>query len=80
MQYDKGFPRRDRDTRREDLPRTVLAGLQNNDARIHVELNKEPRTIDEALYHVINYIETCREPMFEEYSNKFKIYLDFKYG
>ena len=80
MLYDKGFPRIDRDTRREDLLRTFLAGLQNNDARIHVELNKEPRTIDEALYHVINYIETCREPMFEEYSNKSKIYLDFKYG
>lgn len=72
MLYDKGFPRRDRDTRREDLLRTFLAGLQNNDARIHVELNKEPRTIDEALYHVINYIETCKEPMFEEHSNKFK--------
>jgi SpoVK/Ycf46/Vps4 family AAA+-type ATPase len=57
---------------REDLLRTFLAGLQNNDARIHVELNKEPRTIDEALYHVINYIETCKEPMFEEHSNKFK--------
>lgn len=70
--YDKGFPRRDRDTRREDLLRTFLAGLQNNDARIHVELNKEPRTIYEALYHVINYIETCREPMFEEHSNKSK--------
>ena len=63
MLYDKSFPRRDRDTRREDLLRTFLAGLQNNDARIHVELNKEPRTIDEALYHVINYIETCKEPV-----------------
>ena len=72
MLYDKGFSRRDRDTRREDLLRTFLAGLQNNDARIHVELNKEPRTIDEALYHVTNYIETCREPMFEEHSNKSK--------
>ena len=72
MLYDKGFPRRDRDTRREDLLRPFLAGLQNNDARVHVELNKEPRTIDEVLYHVINYIETCKEPMFEEHSNKFK--------
>jgi hypothetical protein len=37
-------------------------GLQDDDARVHVELNKEPKSIDEAVYHVINYAETCRYP------------------
>jgi hypothetical protein len=34
----------------------------HDDARVHVELNKEPKSIDEAVYHVINYTETCRYP------------------
>jgi len=34
----------------------------DDDARVHVELNKEPNSIDEAVYHVINYAEICRYP------------------
>jgi len=60
--FDKGFPNRDKVTRQEDLLRQFLVGLQSNDARIHVELNKEPKTIDEAVYYVIHYQETCRYP------------------
>ena len=60
--YDKGFPRRDKVTRQEDLLRAFFLGLQDDDARVHVELNKEPKSIDEAVYHVINYTETCRYP------------------
>jgi hypothetical protein len=60
--YDKGFPQRDKVTRQEDLLRAFFLGLQDDDARVHVELNKEPKSIDEAVYHVINYAETCRYP------------------
>jgi hypothetical protein len=60
--YDKGFPRRDKVARQEDLLRAFFLGLQDDDARVHVELNKEPKSIDEAVYHVINYAETCRYP------------------
>jgi hypothetical protein len=44
------------------LLRAFFLGLQDDDARVHVELNKEPKSIDEAVYHVINYAETCRYP------------------
>jgi hypothetical protein len=51
--YDKGFPQRDKVTRQEDLLRAFFLGLQDDDARVHVELNKEPKSIDEAVspYH-----------------------------
>lgn len=35
-------------------------GLHNNNAKIHVELNKEPNTIAEADHHVLHYIEAAR--------------------
>lgn len=60
--FDKGFPNRDKVTRQEDLLRQFLIGLQSNDARIHVEHNKEHKTIDEAVNYVIHYQETCRYP------------------
>ena len=60
--YDKGFHRRDKVTRQEDLLRSFFLGLQDDDARVHVELNKEPKSIDEAVYHVINCTEICRYP------------------
>lgn len=53
---------RDKVTRQEDILRQFLVGLQKNDSRIHVELNKEPKTIDEAVYDVIHYQETCGYP------------------
>jgi predicted transcriptional regulator len=49
---------RDKVTRQEDLLRAFFLGLQDDDARVYVELNKEPKSIDEAVYHVINYAET----------------------
>lgn len=35
-------------------------GLHNNNARMHVELNKEPNTIEEAVHHVVHYFEAAR--------------------
>lgn len=65
--YDKGYPKRDKATRQEDLLGKFLLGLQDEGARLHVELNKEPSTIEEAVYYTIHYQETCRYPneMFE---------------
>ncbi|CAG2230335.1 unnamed protein product [Mytilus edulis] len=62
MLYDKGYPHRDQRTRQEDLLRTFLLGLQMRNARIHVELNKEPSSIEEAVYFTAHYQETCRYP------------------
>ncbi|VDI37990.1 Hypothetical predicted protein [Mytilus galloprovincialis] len=62
MLYDKGYPHRDKRTRQEDLLRTFLLGLLDENARIHVELNKEPSSIEEAVYFTVHYQETCRYP------------------
>ena len=44
----------------EDLLR--LVGLNNNSARIYVELNKVPTTIEEAVHYVVHYFEAARNP------------------
>ena len=56
--YDLAHKRRDGATRREDLVRRFLDGLRDEDVRWEVEYVKEPRDIDEAVYHVVNYIQT----------------------
>lgn len=55
--YDKAHPTRDAETRQEDLVSHFLTGLIDNQARIYVELNKDPQTIDEAVLHAIHYNE-----------------------
>lgn len=58
--YDRAYPKRGAETRQEDLLRRFLMGLHNNNARMHVELNKEPNTIEEAVHHVVHYFEAAR--------------------
>ena len=60
--YDKAHPTRDSKTKQEDLVSHFLLGLFDEKARIHVELNKDPKTIEEAVLHVVNYSETTRYP------------------
>ena len=40
--------------------------LIDEPARWTVEFNKEPKRIDDAVDLVIQYIETCRKPQFED--------------
>lgn len=56
--YDKAYPDRDRQTRKEDLLRRFLDGLSNDKARFHVEFTKDPPNIDQAIIEVVNFIET----------------------
>ena len=58
MLYDKAHGYRDRQTREEDLVQKFLDGLRDEEIRFEVEFHKEPRTIDEAVYHVVNFIQT----------------------
>ena len=44
--------------RREDLLRRFLDGVKDDEARFHVEYVKEPADIDQAVYEVVNFIET----------------------
>ena len=41
-------------------------GLQDYKARIHVELNRDPDTIEEALHEVVAYFETLKNPNIED--------------
>ena len=56
--YDKAHGFRDKKTRDEDLVRRFLDGLRDDEIRFMVEYNKEPETIDEAVFHVVNLIQT----------------------
>ena len=56
--YDKAHKQRDRSTRDEDLVRRFLDGLVDQEVKFEVEYHKEPRNIDEAVFHVVNFIQT----------------------
>ncbi|KAH3711574.1 hypothetical protein DPMN_071245 [Dreissena polymorpha] len=56
--YDKAHKKRDRSTRDEDLVRRFLDGLVDQEVKFEVEYHKEPRNIDEAVFHVVNFIQT----------------------
>lgn len=56
--YDKGHGYRDRKTRDEDLVRRFLDGLLDDNARFEVEYHKQPTTIDDAIFHVVNFMQT----------------------
>jgi hypothetical protein len=57
MLYDRAHRCRDRQTREEDLVRRFLDGLYDEEIKFEVEFNKETRTVDEAVYHVVNLMQ-----------------------
>ncbi|KAH3813570.1 hypothetical protein DPMN_142031 [Dreissena polymorpha] len=64
--YDKAHTRRDYRTRQEDFVRTFLDGLRDEEVRSEIEFIKEPEDIDEAVYHVVNYIQTRHRHQFHD--------------
>ena len=68
--YDKAYANRDRDTRREDLLRRFLDGIQDDATRFQVEYNKEPHDIDKAVFDVINCQETKKRTFTEDKTRK----------
>jgi hypothetical protein len=58
--YSKAFPNRDQRTKQEDLVSRFLLGLANEKSRIHVELNRDPKTIEEATEFVVEYEAVTR--------------------
>jgi hypothetical protein len=58
MLYDRAHGYRDRKTRDEDLVRRFLDGLYDEEARFEIDFHKEPRTIDEAVFHAVNFTQT----------------------
>jgi len=57
MLYDKVHSYRDRRTRQEDLVRRFLDGLLDDEMKFELEFNKDPRTIDEAVYYAVTWVQ-----------------------
>ena len=66
--YDKAHTDRSANTRKEDLLRRFLNGLQDDRARFEIEYHKEPDNIDEAVSHVVNYTEAKRKLIAPEHN------------
>lgn len=64
--YSKAYPKRDPLTKQEDLVSRFLLGLTREKARVRVELNRDPHTIEEAAEYVIEFEEATRYPRAEE--------------
>ena len=62
--YFKGYKHRDRQTREEDLVQRFLDELRDPDMRFAVEYHRKPTTLDEAVYHAVEYVE-LRSRIFE---------------
>lgn len=69
--YGKAYKNRDMKIRQEDLLQRFLMGLSDHDSRVHVELYKEPNTIEEAVQEVITFTEAI-SPQEEHTVSKFK--------
>lgn len=78
--YEKAYTNRDARIRQEDLLQRFLMGIGNDKARIHIELNKDPKTIEEAVQEVITYMETTKYPQHddEQYINKRRFVLQVR--
>lgn len=59
--YDKAYSNRHAKIRQEDLLQRFLMGLSDTEARIYLELHKEPKTIEDAVQEVITYKEITSE-------------------
>lgn len=70
--YDKAYPNRDNNTRKEDLLRRFLDGLLDEKTRFHVEYTKDPDDIDQAVEEVVNYLETSNRARNSEKEKKNK--------
>ncbi len=68
--YDKAYPHRVTQTRREDLLRCFLDGLQDEQTRLQVEFVKEPLDIDTAVYEVVTFQEARRRPRSSEWTER----------
>ncbi|MEW8546856.1 MAG: hypothetical protein AB2693_25355 [Candidatus Thiodiazotropha sp.] len=64
--YDKAHVSRNPESRREALLRRFLNGLIDDQARFEVEYHKDPTNIDEAVSHVVNYMEAKKTPHTDE--------------
>jgi hypothetical protein len=60
--YYKAYRNRDARTRQEDLLQRFLLGLNDYKARVHLELHRDPATIDDAVDEILTYMEIMKNP------------------
>ena len=60
--YDKAYPGRNPEMRRQLLMQQFLNGLRDKNAKFAVEYYKEPISIEEAIHHVVIYLEAQQGP------------------
>ncbi|MEW8546310.1 MAG: C2HC-type zinc finger protein, partial [Candidatus Thiodiazotropha sp.] len=68
--YDKAYPGRNPEMRRQLLLQQFLNGLKDKNAKFAVEYYKEPNSIEEAVHHVVTYIEAQQGPKSDTWHNR----------
>ena len=63
--HNKAYSHRDTQTREEDLVHRFLEGMRNDDMRFAIEFHKDQKTIDESVYHCVEY-DALRSWIFED--------------
>lgn len=63
--YDKAYPGKNPEMRRQLLLQQFLNGLRDKQAKFAVEYFKEPCTIEEAIHNVVTYMEAQQNPKYE---------------
>ena len=64
--YDKAYTNRDAKIGQDDLLQRFLMGLIENKTRIHIELTKDPRYVEETVHEVITYLETTNYSQYDD--------------
>ncbi|MEW8548511.1 MAG: zinc finger CCHC domain-containing protein, partial [Candidatus Thiodiazotropha sp.] len=68
--YDKAYPGRNPEMRRQLLLQQFLSGLRDRQAKFAVEYFKEPCTIEDAVHNVVTYMEAQQVPSFDSGRNR----------
>ena len=68
--YDKAYPGRNPEMRRQLLLQQFLNGLRDKQAKFAVEYFKEPGSIEDAVHNVVTYMEAQQGPKFDDFRNR----------
>ena len=68
--YDKAYPGRNLEMRRQLLLQQFLNGLRDKQAKFAVEYFKEPGSIEDAVHNVVTYMEPQEGPKFDDSRNR----------
>ena len=64
--YDKAYPGRNPEMRQQLLLQQFLSGLRDKQAKFAVEYFKEPCTIEDAVHHVVTYMEAQQSALYSD--------------